>query len=1250
MSGNSAHFSKVVIAIFCMIAVIGYFIFQWNANELPRNKANIDDKQELTEAELVLLLKVKNRGIALLENEQLEQSAREFKEVIRLAQTEPLGYQNLCIAFLMQLESQAAQLSPDKVTKLVKQAKQAIEQLRIYAPDSATSYLFSAKLAGLQKNNEERIAQLIQATQRDQQDPSLWFSLFEAYRQANQVDTQKQIDALLKAHQLKPENLFLLTELLLIQSDTEQISLRKTLLQTQSIIEPFLASIKKMTRLDANELLKKTVSQLNDQTDAAAWKQIKRSIRILVNVLKPEDAMQSDRRRIAKNMLEYIRFQFSPLLQKQGKNMESPAQQSLAITFTKSDETEAIIDSSPVLSFQLGDFNLDGKTDIVALTPDALSVWSQKEVASSWEKITQLQLKHSATSFVLVDLDSDIEKNQKKLSDDTIDPRLQTGPQFDADLDIILVGAEGITLIENIYDPPTGKRTLVEVGNVSLLKNIPSVKKVLPIDFDHDGDLDLCLATENNISFWKQLSPFEFENISSESAFSKDKIEIHSLVAVDWDRDVDLDIVVGTKDGKQSGLLENLRYGRFRWKEFQIEDLPKGILSDLQVLDVDANASWDLLLAGTSGIHVVKTETSPGGNVNLSAAIQISKSFCEKTDLADFDNNGWLDIFSFGAKSCQLLLANSRGHFNQPIPISSVEADFIQLVGNSDFDQDGDLDLCLLSAVETPGKSKSKAIRILHNQGGNENNWLEIGLRAEQIKGNQRSASGRVNHYGIGSLLELKAGQLYQPRTITSQVTHFGIGQQTQADALRILWTNGIPVNILSPQTNSRIYEKQTLKGSCPYLYAWNGQQYKFVTDLLWAAPIGLITPTGELAPSREWEYLLIKGTQLKPHDGTYNLQITEELWEAAYFDTVQLIAIDHPADVQIYSNEKVGPAHLASFGIHTVRSPRKPVSVINQHDDDLLELVSKQDERYAKPFRKKYYQGVVENHYLEIDLGKLEDPKSIKLFLTGWILPSDTSINTAISQNKTIAAPAPLSLSVKNTLGEWEQVIPFTGFPGGKTKTIVLDLSDTFLTSDYRLRLSSQQELYWDQIFYTVDEKPVDFNQIECKLVDADLHYRGFSQVIPHGQFGPDYYEYEKVSRNSKWPPMQGFLTKFGDMRELVNQKDERLVIMGAGDEMTLRFEVPDVPLPADWRRDFILYNVGWDKDADLNTVYGQSVGPLPFYRMSRYPFITEEDFERAASHQKDAFEYHNRLQSRSRFWNAMKDSSPPAQNKQQE
>src|SRR5690606_15101754 len=133
---------------------------------------------------------------------------------------------------------------------------------------------------------------------------------------------------------------------------------------------------------------------------------------------------------------------------------------------------------------------------------------------------------------------------------------------------------------------------------------------------------------------------------------------------------------------------------------------------------------------------------------------------------------------------------------------------------------------------------------------------------------------------------------------------------------------------------------------------------------------------------------------------GEYRLQITEELWEAAYFDHVKLIAVDHPADVDVYTNEKVGSAELAAHKIHTVRHPKLPVSIRDQAGRDWLPQLAQRDEQYTRNFERKIAQGLCDEHYLEFDLGELSNPQRITLFLAGWIRPTDTNINVALDQN----------------------------------------------------------------------------------------------------------------------------------------------------------------------------------------------------------------------------------------------------------
>lgn len=106
----------------------------------------------------------------------------------------------------------------------------------------------------------------------------------------------------------------------------------------------------------------------------------------------------------------------------------------------------------------------------------------------------------------------------------------------------------------------------------------------------------------------------------------------------------------------------------------------------------------------------------------------------------------------------------------------------------------------------------------------------------------------------------------------------------------------------------------------------------------------------------------------------------------------------------------------------------------------------------------------------------------------------------------------------------------------------------------------------------------------------------------------------------------MDGRFTRYGDVTELVRDADDRQVVMASGDEMTLRFAVPDTPLPAGWKRDFIMHNIGWDKDADLNTLYGATADPLPYRGMSTYPYVAPETFPMSERHRRDMDEFHTR------------------------
>jgi hypothetical protein len=100
-------------------------------------------------------------------------------------------------------------------------------------------------------------------------------------------------------------------------------------------------------------------------------------------------------------------------------------------------------------------------------------------------------------------------------------------------------------------------------------------------------------------------------------------------------------------------------------------------------------------------------------------------------------------------------------------------------------------------------------------------------------------------------------------------------------------------------------------------------------------------------------------------------------------------------------------------------------------------------------------------------------------------------------------------------------------------------------------------------------------------------------------------------------WNPTPGMYTHYGPVETLLNEVDDRMVIMGSGDEIRLRFRATDLPpVPAGWKRDFLLLVDGWAKDGDANTAFSQSVLPLPFHGMSSYPYPAGEHYPTDATH----------------------------------
>jgi hypothetical protein len=174
--------------------------------------------------------------------------------------------------------------------------------------------------------------------------------------------------------------------------------------------------------------------------------------------------------------------------------------------------------------------------------------------------------------------------------------------------------------------------------------------------------------------------------------------------------------------------------------------------------------------------------------------------------------------------------------------------------------------------------------------------------------------------------------------------------------------------------------------------------------------------------------------------------------------------------------------------------------------------------------------------------------------------------------------------------------------------------------------------QIYWDQAVVAFDAPSTLVKIDTLTPLSADLHFRGFSRTYRKGgRYGPHWFDYDSVSKDSPWRPIDGSFTRFGDVRPLLDRSDDRYVIMAPGDEATIQFDASSATSPPKgWTRDFLLYTDGWIKDADLNTAFGNTVAPLPFHAMKQYPYARGEMYPSDPGHQQFMRDYTTRLVKR--------------------
>ncbi|HIN53656.1 MAG TPA: CRTAC1 family protein [Planctomycetes bacterium] len=1207
----------IIGSLFILTGIILLFVFTPSSTEL-------------TPVERVELESLKNSGIAMLENtpnvlnHQGAAAIEAFTSITQLAPGEMLGHRNLVIASLLVLEKHRdnQEKEPALFTATLQATKKSLAILHQQDPASGIPEILDAKLAEILNDPEAAVKHYQAAMTLRPNDQMLGSEIFMLLR--NNPDVAVRDQAILDATKNRLDNLVLLEALVRYQAENKDPKLLQSVTALIDVLAPFAATLASQT-IDIKTELPAFKLRLQQQ-DATVWPELKTRLIQVFNVMRQEFGYQTDLFQLQRHILEYVIHDFSNDFHTTNHPPIDPAT-AINVSLTAAPSNNHPASEHNVLDVAICDFNLDRKLEIIVLTPDSLTVFvAVPKLGSQWSTLCQTSVPAGMQHIVVADFDRDA-------------TAMSPENHAIADVDFMLYGTAGFCFIENKLDPDTQSRSLALAMDPAELSADTSIVTATLVDIENDGDLDVVTITQHGLQIIKNLENWDFIDATASSATQADHAQNQRTVAaVDYNLNIQADILL------PNGYFENIRHGRYRWRENETAATTSNLpVAAIAIADADANGSWDTISASDAGISIAFTRTQPGQKTTVINTSKMCDLATAGVTTWDFDNDGILDIVAWGPSGLWAHRGLGGGEFDEPLEPRGLPTGKVTRCQVGDLDDDGDLDLVIVV---------NSIPLIIDNEGGNQNNWIRLHLAAEP---DPKFAVQRCNTYGLGSRAELLVGNQYQLQQVSDQVTHFGIGKQTAADALRVLWTNGIPQSSVEPDTRVTIVENQELlTGSCPYLYTWTGQKYEFFTDLLWAAPIGLQFAEGILAPTRDTEHLLIPGDRLQPINGEYRLQVTEELWEAAYFDDIQLIAVDHPTATEVYSNEKVGPPSISKYKIHSFASAglRSPVSAHGSDGQDVLAVIKQRDGKFTKLFDRRQKQGLVPEYFLELDLGDLSlanqnVAKTVQLVMTGWMFPTDTSINIAISQNRKLSGSQPPSIWMPrvNTAApaqtNWVKVVPNMGFPGGKTKTIVVDVpGEQFRNGDHRIRIVTTMELYWDSIQVFVGPQqpaPSVMTKTNVELTSADLHYRGYSARLSRLHNGPERYAYNYVWKQPRWSPMAGNYTRYGEVTELLQATDDHLVVLGSGDEMTLRFaELP--PPKAGFVRDFIIRCVGWDKDASLNTVAGHRVEPLPFTAMKSYPFGPAEQIPDSPSYREYLRVYQTRQLEPQPFWDQLR------------
>ncbi|MCE9585253.1 hypothetical protein K8Q94_01355 [Candidatus Nomurabacteria bacterium] len=427
------------------------------------------------------------------------------------------------------------------------------------------------------------------------------------------------------------------------------------------------------------------------------------------------------------------------------------------------------------------------------------------------------------------------------------------------------------------------------------------------------------------------------------------------------------------------------------------------------------------------------------------------------------------------------------------------------------------------------------------------------------------------------------------------------------------------------------------ISSSCPFIFTWNGEEYKFIIDASSSGTMGQgldreqwkSTPfyKAPTYPNPE-SFVKIPSGYMAPttnNNGTYyDIKTTFELNEVNYYDQANLEVIDHSSNVNIF------PDARQNKQIHTIaKNAQAPIWIKDQNGKDVKSLIAYDDNNYYHTRKEDT------SSYLTMKLSNdTVTPANLKIVVKkgkeGLFQGNKQSdaLQYKNSSGVFVNVPENMNPSIGKRSGQSVTNRILSNSYGVDTK--VIDLSGLTIKDNEIRFVMTNRQIQTDIDWIAVDTSPdEEISKSVLSPYYANLHFRGISNMIPlnanDAHMGdleiPDYADL--ISKKGKGNTLTGMATKYGDVKDLLANVDNKFVITTQGDEISLRYEVPVQANGTE--RDFI-YDT-WDYHKSFHNALGDTIFPLPFNEMTNYPYHENlEHYPTDTEHNAYQAEYNTR------------------------